>query len=76
MSISHQGGRGSAGHCFLKDKAAFIEMYEKLVGDKEGLDALWSWEYKNFQYLLESGKDLDLLRGVYGEDLLKKKRSQ
>lgn len=71
MQVNHQGGRGSGGHCFIKDKSAFVEMYRKLVGDSEGLEALLALEKKNIKYLQESGKDLDLLRGVYGEEAFK-----
>lgn len=62
-----EGGRGAGGHCFIKDFAAFIEMYKKYVGDENGVKALKSIEDKNLDLLIKSGKDFDLLRGVYGE---------
>ncbi len=68
-----EGGRGAGGHCFIKDYAAFIEMYEKYVGDEAGLNALRAIEKKNIDLLSKSGKDLDLLKGVYGEDVLDRK---
>lgn len=74
MKIFHDGGRGSAGHCFLKDKAAFMEMYKQMVGDEKGLQALWGPENKNFEFLKESGKDLDLLKSIYGEDFCKEEK--
>ena len=70
MAISHSGGRGSGGHCFIKDFAAFREMYERAVGDKKGLEMLDAIVRKNIKYLVESEKDLDILRGVYGKDSL------
>jgi len=62
----HKNGRGAGGNCFIKDFAAFIEMYEKRVGNKEGAVALRGFEQKNIALLKESGKDADLLRSVYG----------
>lgn len=67
MDPVHGGARGAGGHCFIKDFAAFSEMYEKNVGDKIGLAALRALEDKNIALLKASGKDADLLRGVYGE---------
>ena len=64
----HKGGRGAGGHCFIKDFAALREAYEREVpNDAEGLALLRAFEAKNNQLLRESGKDLDLLEGVYGE---------
>lgn len=63
----HKNGRGAGGHCFIKDFAAFREMYEKKVGDTLGIQALRALEEKNIDLLKSSEKDLDLLRGVYGE---------
>lgn len=62
----HKSGRGAGGHCFIKDFAAFRGLYEKLAGDAAGVAALAALEEKNIQLLKASGKDLDLLRGVYG----------
>jgi UDPglucose 6-dehydrogenase len=60
--------RGAGGHCFIKDLAALREIYEKdRPGDKEGIALLRAFEAKNNRLLRDSGKDLDLLRGVYGE---------
>ena len=65
----HKSGRGAGGHCFIKDFAAFIGLYEKIMEDPKGLEALRAFEKKNNHLLLSSGKDLDLLGGVYGENL-------
>lgn len=69
--INKEGGRGAGGHCFIKDFAAFSEAYKKYVGDELGLKVLESLKNKNIDLLVGSGKDLDLLAGVYGEDVLK-----
>lgn len=72
MNPVHNGGRGAAGDCFIKDFAAFTNMYEKKIGDKLGVDVLRSIEKKNIDLILKSGKDIGLLRGVYGSSLNKK----
>ena len=65
----HKSGRGAGGHCFIKDFAALRELYEKAVGDAAGVSALTAFETKNISLLKGSDKDLDLLRGVYGENV-------
>ena len=61
-------GRGAGGHCFIKDFAAFREMYENVFPeDKEGIRALKGMEEKNVKLLRGARKDLDLLEGVYGK---------
>jgi nucleotide sugar dehydrogenase len=61
-------GRGAGGHCFIKDFAAFSEIYGKLVGDEYGLEVLKSLKEKNIDLLVSSNKDLDLLEDVYGKE--------
>ena len=63
----HKSGRGAGGHCFVKDMSALGKIYEKVVGDKAGIDVIKSMEEKNKLLLTQSGKDLDLLKGVYGD---------
>lgn len=63
----HKTGRGAGGHCFIKDFAAFANIYEKLVGDIEGVKALRAFEEKNIKLLKDSKKDIDLLDEVYGK---------
>jgi glycosyltransferase involved in cell wall biosynthesis len=64
----HKTGRGAGGHCFIKDVAALREIYERIVPeDKAGSTFLRSLEGKNIDLLTTSNKDLDLLRGVYGD---------
>lgn len=68
---SHMGGkegRGAGGHCFIKDFAAFRQLFEERLGhDKEAIALLRAFEEKNNKLLRDSGKDLDLLEGVYGK---------
>jgi len=67
----HKSGRGAGGHCFIKDFAAFSGMYSDSVSDKIGQKVLESLRDKNVDLLMKSGKDFDLLSGVYGEEFLK-----
>lgn len=62
-------GRGAGGHCFIKDFAALRTLHEQVVGDDLGRDILRALEKKNIALLQGSGKDIDLLRGVYGDAL-------
>jgi nucleotide sugar dehydrogenase len=63
----HKSGRGAGGHCFIKDFAALRLLYERTVGDPAGVAALAAVEEKNVALLRLSNKDLDLVRGVYGD---------
>lgn len=72
MNPVHQSGRGAGGHCFIKDFAAFSELYEKTVNDEYGMKVIHSLEDKNNELLLSTKKDLYLLNGVYGEKALRK----
>lgn len=58
----HKSGRGAGGHCFIKDFAAFEEIYSKLIGDFSGSNMLTAIQDKNVALLTNSGKDLDLLK--------------
>jgi len=71
MEPVHQSGRGAGGHCFIKDFAAFADLYESSVSDEYGKKVLASLRDENIHLLLDSGKDLDLLTGVYGQEFLK-----
>lgn len=71
----HKSGRGAGGHCFVKDLAALRGMYEQLSrSDAKGIAFLRAAEEKNRQLLIASGKDLSLVRGVYGETAEETKR--
>jgi len=63
----HKSGRGAGGHCFIKDFAALAKLYHETVGDEMGVKLLQSLQDKNIDLLVKSKKDLDLLKGVYGE---------
>jgi UDP-glucose 6-dehydrogenase len=65
----HKKGRGAGGHCFIKDFAALRLKYEKTMSDPLGLKVFESMEAKNKKLLKQSGKDIDLLKGVYGKNI-------
>ncbi len=65
-------GRGAGGDCFIKDFEAFRRLYAQMVNDKEGNALLNATMEKNLHLLLASGKDITLLKSVYGEDIEKK----
>jgi len=69
----HKGGRGAGGACFIKDVASLARLYESTVRHPKGVALLKALEDKNIALLLGSGKDHDLLQGVYGEKELKKR---
>ncbi|MDP2944286.1 MAG: NAD(P)-binding domain-containing protein [bacterium] len=78
LAIAHQSGlesklgRGAGGHCFIKDMSTFVEMFKeeplKSQEDKIALEFLNQTVKLNNQLLVDTGKDLDLLRGVYKID--------
>ncbi len=59
-------GRGAGGHCFIKDFEAMRLLYKREVGDEKGDAFFTAAAEKNVALLVESEKDLDLVRGVYG----------
>lgn len=63
----HKSGRGAGGNCFIKDFEAFREMYRTSVFDAYGNTLLAALKDKNIELLANSGKDVDLLEGVYGD---------
>lgn len=63
-----KGGRGAGGPCYIKDFAAFRDLYKEHVGESEGLAVIESMEKKNVKLLRDSNKDIDLLDGVYGKE--------
>jgi UDPglucose 6-dehydrogenase len=69
MNPIHKSGRGAGGECFIKDFEAFSRMYDGLVKDELGKKVIDSLKAKNIKLLIESKKDINLLRGVYGESI-------
>jgi len=69
MSPVHKSGRGAGGHCFIKDFAAFRQFFGQNVKDHNFQAILTSIESKNIELLEKTGKDLELLAGVYGNRL-------
>jgi UDPglucose 6-dehydrogenase len=67
--VDTRGGRGAGGHCFIKDFEAFRAMYDAEVGDATGSAFLAAMKDKNIRLLLDSGKDVDLVTGVYGKKI-------
>jgi UDP-glucose 6-dehydrogenase len=72
MNPVHKSGRGAGGHCFIKDFAAFKKIHEDYAGDEIGQAVLDALEKKNISLLVSTRKDLDLLKGVYGDEILEK----
>lgn len=60
--------RGAGGHCFIKDFEAFRQLHKEKVNDSETNKVLKALTELNIKLLQGSGKDLDLLRGVFGQD--------
>ena len=69
MQPVSDNGRGAGGHCFIKDFEAYAGFYDEFAHDMAGSAVLDSLRNKNNQLLLDSQKDLDLLKGVYGSDI-------
>ncbi|MFZ2523379.1 MAG: hypothetical protein WAW92_03245 [Minisyncoccia bacterium] len=63
--------RGAGGHCFIKDFKAFRENFKIILEDEKSLKVLEAIEQKNIDLLIKSGKDIDLLKDVYGSDIIK-----
>ena len=62
----HKSGRGAGGHCFIKDMAAFSLLYRELcTSDTSGVELLKLMEKKNLELLSATGKDSDIVKGVY-----------
>lgn len=72
----HKSGRGAGGHCFIKDFAAFEELYTKLIDDPLGKAVIESLRDKNIELLLGSNKDIDLLRETYGNRIGKNSKCE
>jgi len=68
-SLSPDGKRrrGAGGNCLIKDFAALASFFERTMNDEDGAAVLRALEKRNIRLLRESGKDTDILKGVYGE---------
>lgn len=63
--------RGAGGHCFIKDFEAFRSFYAESVGKDKAHDMLTKMvEYNNY-LLITSNKDIELLKGVYGDGVVR-----
>jgi len=64
----HKSGRGAGGNCFIKDMAAFTQMYAELrPHDAKGIAVLDALVNKNLELLAATGKSQELVKGVYGD---------
>ncbi len=70
---AHSSGRGIGGDCHIKDFETFSRLFAETVGDEHGMKLIDAMKNMNIELLLGSKKDLDLLSGVYGKDILKRK---
>jgi UDPglucose 6-dehydrogenase len=61
--------RGAGGHCFIKDFETLRQYYRSHIGEDAGYELLTAEARYNNQLLSSSGKDLDLLKSVYGDDI-------
>lgn len=64
--IDENGQRGAGGGCLIKDEPAFREYVQKL-GDTDKTYILQANEQFNLKLLRSTGKDLDIVKEVYGE---------
>jgi hypothetical protein len=72
----HKSGRGAGGPCFIKDTAAFAQLYTDTVAHPDGIAFLKAAQQKNLALLAGTGKDLGLLEGVYGKPAVAKAKER
>jgi UDP-glucose 6-dehydrogenase len=70
MQPVHDSGRGAGGHCFIKDFEALRQFYKESVGTDAAYNMLTAQVAYNNHLLSSSNKDLNLLKGVYGESVV------
>ncbi len=63
----HKTGRGAGGVCFIKDYEAFSHFTKAVLGDKKADAVFEAIKEKNIELLVSSGKDIEVLKSVYGE---------
>ena len=62
--------RGAGGHCFIKDFEAFRRFYADKVGRDKAHEMLTRMIDYNNHLLISTQKDIDLLEGVYGKEVI------
>ncbi len=65
----HKTGRGAGGVCFIKDYEAFSHFAKAVLGDTKADAVFQAIKEKNIELLVSSGKDLDVLKSVYGDSV-------
>lgn len=65
----HDSGRGAGGHCFIKDFEAFRKYHDSLLNGSSATQVLKEMVAYNNNLLVSSGKNIDLLKSVYGESM-------
>ena len=71
---AHSSGRGIGGDCHIKDFETFSRLFAETVGEAHGMKLIDAMKNMNIELLLDSKKDLGLLSGVYGKDILKRNK--
>lgn len=66
----HKSGRGAGGHCFIKDFEALAALYCKQFPNSRGCVLFRATVAKNKELLVESGKDLEILKNTYGNEII------
>jgi UDP-glucose 6-dehydrogenase len=69
ITPEHAGGRGIGGPCHIKDFETFSRLYTERVRDAKGGAVIEALKQMNIALLHASGKDRELLVGVYGDSL-------
>jgi hypothetical protein len=69
ITPEHAGGRGIGGPCHIKDFETFSRLYAERVSDAKGTAVIEALKQMNIALLQASGKDRELLDGVYGDTL-------
>ena len=65
-------GRGAGGHCFPKDLQAFVDHFMEVAEAEEHRAAhafMTAFRNYNNHLLTSTGKDLDLLSAIYGDEI-------
>lgn len=66
----HKSGRGAGGHCFIKDFEALSTLYCKQFPKSKGCALFKATAAKNKELLIQSGKDLEILKNTYGNEII------